>query len=178
LLNKFHDNNINFVEDFQKALKDKNTDLSIRLAHTLKGVSGNIGANDLFKATRELEKCLKNKSIDKLESCLQNVSQKLSQILASIRKLKEEDKQNGAGTQKSEIRNIEEIKNRLDHLNKLLEAYDSAAGQSFMEIRDSLMFHGYDKEVEKMEDLLKNYNYDEAQEIVTEISNSCNIESK
>ncbi len=55
LLFKFQHNQVGFPQHFQTALANGDRDQTIRLAHTLKGVAGNIGATALYQAARTLE---------------------------------------------------------------------------------------------------------------------------
>jgi len=54
LLRMFKLNQTNTVNEIESALKKEDIDVALRLAHTLKGVSGNIGAMELHEAAREL----------------------------------------------------------------------------------------------------------------------------
>lgn len=55
LLWLFHQNQKNFTEDFRHALQTADWPTATRLAHTLKGVSGTIGASTLAEAAKDLE---------------------------------------------------------------------------------------------------------------------------
>ena len=57
------------------------------LVHTLKGVAGNISANDLHAAALELEMAIKEEALDRRNMLLGNVEKALSQILESVRTL-------------------------------------------------------------------------------------------
>ncbi|MEW6529949.1 MAG: response regulator [Thermodesulfobacteriota bacterium] len=66
LLCKFRDGHENTVEQIDAALQSGDIDTAARLAHTVKGVSGNLGAESLYCAAAELEKAITegNKSLD------------------------------------------------------------------------------------------------------------------
>ncbi len=55
LLKKFAKNQANSTEEINKALEDNDIELAKRLAHTIKGVAGNIGATHLEAAAKDLE---------------------------------------------------------------------------------------------------------------------------
>jgi len=55
LLLLFHSDHINKVQEIRSALQNSDLELAGRLAHTLKGVAGTIGADGLRAAARELE---------------------------------------------------------------------------------------------------------------------------
>jgi len=59
LLCKFKDGQENAVEQIKAALQSGDVDTATRLAHTVKGVSGNLGGESLYQAAADLEKAIK-----------------------------------------------------------------------------------------------------------------------
>ena len=55
LLNKFADNQADAIERLKEELRADNPEEAVRVAHTLKGVSGSIGASDLQEVATQLE---------------------------------------------------------------------------------------------------------------------------
>ena len=55
LLNKFAENQADAISEIRSAFDDSDKELSVRLAHTLKGVGGAIGATNLQEAAAKLE---------------------------------------------------------------------------------------------------------------------------
>lgn len=87
LLLRFKEDNSDVIEKINEACKSGDNELAVRLAHTVKGVAGNLGANDLYNISREVEAALKHGS----ENCgamIQNMSVELNLILQSISILK------------------------------------------------------------------------------------------
>jgi len=60
LLDKFAENQSDTINEIRSAVTDGDGELSVRLAHTLKGVGGAIGATALQEAAAKLEATLKN----------------------------------------------------------------------------------------------------------------------
>ena len=58
LLNDFASNYMPYGANIQKAISEQKIEEARRLAHTLKGVSGNISANDVFLLSEQIEKAL------------------------------------------------------------------------------------------------------------------------
>jgi len=56
-----HTNDLNKIQD---SLKQNDFESAIRATHTLKGVSGNIGALAVFESTQQLEHCIRNAEKD------------------------------------------------------------------------------------------------------------------
>lgn len=60
ILKKFYNDYENVADEVISALQDEDVELARRLAHTVKGVAGNIGAQDLQAIAGELEEAIKN----------------------------------------------------------------------------------------------------------------------
>ena len=77
LLIKFHRDNQNIIKEITTALDKKDHELAQRLAHTIKGVSGNIGATDIQKAAESLEQSIKDEQLENSMDQLQALKEKL-----------------------------------------------------------------------------------------------------
>ncbi len=73
------------------ALGENDSGCAAFLAHTLKGMAGNIGVEDLQAATDALESALKQGNDPSLEKLLEQVAQSLARATSSIAKLKSQD---------------------------------------------------------------------------------------
>jgi len=88
LLNKFLDGQQDFVAQFVQSLDGGDATAPERLAHTLKGVAGNIGARSVQAAAQELElACQQHSPRDVLERLLASVLVELDPLLAALRAL-------------------------------------------------------------------------------------------
>jgi chemotaxis protein histidine kinase CheA len=63
----------------------------VRLAHTIKGVSGNLGVNGLFEAAGKLEKEIKQGNKDSMEPILNGFESHLNVVIESIENMQQED---------------------------------------------------------------------------------------
>ncbi len=81
LLVKFNKNNSNFTEKIKEAFNAGNHELIYRKVHTLKGVSGNLGAKKLYKELVVLEKGLKA-NINQLPGLMIRFESVLKQVLS------------------------------------------------------------------------------------------------
>jgi PAS domain S-box-containing protein len=74
-----------FVVDFRQAQCSDGTDQPRRLAHTLKGSAGNIGATNLWTVARALELACRNQAAqDEIDACLDAVEGELMRVLATL----------------------------------------------------------------------------------------------
>ena len=84
LLNMFYKSQGNFEHQFRTALANKqDPQAATRTAHSLKGVAGNIGAQDVQKAAHALEMACGNDTED-LERLLNAVLEKLQPVIAGL----------------------------------------------------------------------------------------------
>jgi PAS domain S-box-containing protein len=88
LLGKYRDSQIDFKDQFLIALKSGDMETATRLAHTLKGVSGNIGALEVQEAALKLEtSCKKGHTERTLRNKLNAVIKALTPVIASLNNL-------------------------------------------------------------------------------------------
>ncbi len=73
LLRMFHDNHAEAADQIRAALQAQNYELAHRLAHTLKGVAGTIGAASLGDAARHLEYALARQEYSHYEKLLKEL---------------------------------------------------------------------------------------------------------
>ena len=88
LLLKFRDSSGDFSSTFARALHDADPEAATRLAHTLKGTAGNIGAAAVQSAAGELERgCLRGAAPEELSALTQQLDLVLAPVLAGLREL-------------------------------------------------------------------------------------------
>jgi len=83
LLLKFAHTNVNTGAEMRAALQQGDVESAVRMAHTLKGVSGNIGAIALHQAALALEAALKRGSPEQA-TLLENCEHTLKQLVQAI----------------------------------------------------------------------------------------------
>ena len=84
LLRDFHRDYPVAVRTIQEAIDGKRDEEALRLAHTLKGVSGSLGAMDLYAATEEVETALKAGDPGKAIACLPRVEERLQTVIFGL----------------------------------------------------------------------------------------------
>ncbi|MBF0529839.1 MAG: response regulator, partial [Deltaproteobacteria bacterium] len=83
LLVKFHDEYQRATTEIKTAFENGDRELAQRLAHTAKGVAGNIGAQDLFQVGNELEAAIKH-GLNEIDSPLKAFDDALRLVLNSL----------------------------------------------------------------------------------------------
>jgi two-component system sensor histidine kinase/response regulator len=87
LLLDFHRDYATSVDRIRAAISENQLADAECLVHTLKGVSGAIGAGDLHRATNELDSALRVNDLDKAGVLLADVEQKLSVVIRGLEPL-------------------------------------------------------------------------------------------
>ena len=133
LLEKFADNQADAIAGITQAVEQGDAEASVRLAHTLKGVSGSIGADALQQAAAEVEAALKAAPSDLPEGLAQTALE-LDRVLGLIR--------GSSSTEGKEIDTAsalpEDLVTRLNELMEKLEEYDSEAEDVLFAILDEV----------------------------------------
>ncbi len=89
LLDKFRVNHRDFATSFRDALKAGDRITAERLAHTLKGLAGTLGAETLQKAAETLEASFKDAASGKIDPALVPVEREIAAFTAAIDKVLE-----------------------------------------------------------------------------------------
>jgi PAS domain S-box-containing protein len=121
LLIKFHRDNQDTTEQIHKALKQEDNELAQRLAHTVKGVSGNIGATEIQKTAEIVELKIKNGETDNLTKPIQTLKEQLDMVLIGLQDIVKESNQEKNKDLDQQPGDIKELKKLLTELEPLLK---------------------------------------------------------
>jgi len=135
LLQKFSENQADAISQMTGALQAADKDLAVRLAHTLKGVSGSIGATGLQELATSLETAIKDDADDQTNSLLADTGTELGRVIKLIEGIKA--KKATLDTPDSKELPADLVPQLQDLLAKL-EEYDSAAEDVLFEILDKV----------------------------------------
>ncbi len=171
ILNKFTENYKNFGYQFNNM---DNEEERIRLVHSLKGVSGNIGANQLHEAVINLEKGLKEKQIKKIPTLVNKVMARMEIIINSVSQLDKSIKSDRLSPEVEIIQDTEEIKRQIKKLKEYLDTYDSYGIDFFDEIKTSLENIGFKENTKLIRNYLGKYDFDNALAVLTGIEGELN----
>lgn len=84
LLKQYASNQARIVDVIKEAIEDGRLEEAHQATHALKGVSGNLGADALFNALRELENALKNGVTDEVDPLFEKAAENLKQVIQAI----------------------------------------------------------------------------------------------
>lgn len=170
LLGRFTKTQKNFIESFTEAAEKNDFQLAERLAHTLKGVAGNIGAAEVYDLCSVLEEQSQKMSVKK--ESIDNVELALDAIFTSIAEYVLEDEKGAKGISISKS----EIDVHLQNLIKKLKEFDIEANEIvefFMSSSDSHKLKGAFKPIASA---LEKYDFEKALQFALEIQRKQQLE--
>jgi len=160
LLNKFVDNQGDTIDAIEAAIEGDDGALAIRLSHTLKGVGGNVGANDLSKVAARLEKALQDDDFEAAKKLLPDVDVRLREVVTAIRENTEI-----AETSENNLKYAdEEIVSKLKGLLIKLEDYDTESEGLLVDLIAHLEQGPVKDHLSSLKKLVSQYDFEGATE--------------
>ncbi|MBF0187708.1 MAG: Hpt domain-containing protein [Magnetococcales bacterium] len=142
-------------------MEQKDHDLCERLAHTLKGVSGTIGAQELYGLLRSLEKAFQDEDTKIAEALLPRVQGALEQVLGSITSL--EPHPSESLLRVINPTDISTLKPEQERLKELLEDDDLEAVKVLDRLYGLLSASELDASlIEEIKESVSSYDFEEA----------------
>ena len=170
LLGRFLENQSDFYEHFCALYEKQEIHLALHCVHSLKGLSGNIGAKALEKAAAKLEYALQNQSEPEIIApLLENTHEALKLVLAEIQHIKDNFLQRPLLHATIDEREVQRLWKRLE---EELKSYDANASDTMDELLQTLSSHPYHKEVTLLSRAVANYQFEEALEHLHRINTS------
>ncbi len=148
---------------FREALEKKDREYAMQLAHTVKGVAGNMGAKDLYRVSSELEDVIRKKKAEMYPEKIREYENFLQIIRKSVRKIREEKKTEETA-EKKESRLGENNRHQaiVAELRELLEDGDSEAAECLKERKPFLQSSDTKDLLSAMEEQIFNFDFEEA----------------
>ncbi len=138
LLQDFQKENKNFSADVLEALNNGDIETARRLAHTLKGTSGTIGAKELQEKALQLETAIMERT-GTVQSLLKYTWGLLTTVMNAIHQaLPVEQGMSTIPPSSENVFDRETLAPKMTELRKLLEISDMNAGKVFLEFKDAM----------------------------------------
>ena len=166
LLRQFAEQQATAGEQIRDALQRNETTLAERLAHTLKGVAGNIGATQVQSTAGALEKAIRDGApADHLQSAIEHVTAALTPVMTEIRSLSGPDVQESSKAPVMSAGPVDVTQSReaAARLRALLSELDPAAIEWLESNHAALRPVFADAEWPAFEDLVRGYAFADAQ---------------
>jgi two-component system, sensor histidine kinase and response regulator len=179
ILVKFHDNYTESTNEIRQAHKDGDLELAQRLAHTVKGVSGNIAALDLQEKATALDADLKEGGTGKFDALLDEFDKSLMSVIDNLSVLKNDDSSSSDG----ELVGIESIDKDavlpiMIEMKELLEDDDSDAVSLIDKLREYLGRTELREQLNEIENHLGQYDFEGALMVVIDMANVLELSVK
>lgn len=177
LIEKFYEKNQAVVDEIKDAINQSEQEKAVRIAHTIKGLAGSLGAVKLNKAAAFVESELKKSISAYPEILLSEFNSELELVLKEIgawvknnKPAKAEPIDIGGGELDPVI-----FGKLISELLFLVENNDFDSGKKLQEILRLEGIGSYKDELCKAEKLLSNYDFDEVLELLKSIDSANNV---
>ena len=158
LLRRFRLSHANFVSEFDAAVDSENWELASRMAHTLKGLAGSIGADALQEASATLEDQARAQSIT--PDARASAATEVSRVLKSLAVLDE-----AAAAEIVDQANLAEAREVLEKLVQQLGDFDAGAVQTLEHNRNLLAAASLPELLASLDQALGDFDMTEARDI-------------
>jgi len=161
LLGRLSEEHARFIDEYESAVKACDWELSKRLAHSLKGVAGNIGVERLQGACKVLEAQAEERQVE--SATVELARSELERVLAAIAGLGQTETETGESIDSSAVGDVLEL------LIKQISNYDTEA-QDTLDSHYELLSTGKLKPLLKsLEKALQAYDFDMAGGVLEEM---------
>jgi PAS domain S-box-containing protein len=175
LLCKFRQGQKNAVSEIRAALQSGDWGTAGRLAHTVKGVSGNLGAERLYRAAAELETAIGKGEAD-LDYPIAEFSSHLKMVMDGIKTLEQSlVGQKKPKPPKAVSVDKEAVKLLLKEMIQLLESDLSEALNRLKALRQHLTHSSAHEEFKRLEKQVEGFDTDGAAKSVEAVAKALNI---
>ncbi len=174
LLNRFINDNHKAVDRIQEALNKGEKRLAERLAHTLKGEAGSIGAFTLAADIQQMEKAIHTKEVS--IEMIKGLKKSLSKVIEELQVITGESIESNVNKKKPVYKlNKSEITSLMEQLEKALNEGSFSALKHFEELKDGLAGAVKEDSLEAMEDYVKSFSMEEALDKLYTIARTLNL---
>jgi HPt (histidine-containing phosphotransfer) domain-containing protein len=173
LLGKFRQNYEAVADDIRNALEKDDPETATRLVHTIKGLAGNIGGQDLHLSAVDLEAALRKDPTENIAERLDTFSEALDLVVDSIGALELQER-DAAETRLSAqpiAKSIDRdhILSLLSELRQLLEEDNFRAVRSLETLKEALPAAMAEDELADLEKYIEGYAFKDALETLAKV---------
>jgi CheY-like chemotaxis protein len=172
LLNDFATNYQPYAINIQKAIAEQKIEEAIRLAHTLKGVSGNISAHEVFSLSEQIEKALNQAPPEDCEQLLDQLSTALRKLIEAINS--ESGHKQQETSDERETFAIADVEPALQEAARMIWADDVDADQAIAKLKRALG-RRFATEIEELAASVDGFDFEAAKSPIEKIAKELNI---
>ncbi len=173
LLIEFDNSYTHVGGEIRQAVEMGDLESARRIAHTIKGVAGNLSAGSVFEAAENLGKALKTEPADTCGRCLTYLETELRRVRMAVKELAVEE------TVFVDIQiDPEQTNGLLVKLVGLLEGDDLEAEDCFSELKRAMDLKRYGKQMDAIEALISEFDFGRAKTALLAIGTELGIRLK
>ncbi|MBE9525829.1 MAG: response regulator, partial [Proteobacteria bacterium] len=150
------------------ALKEDEVIMALDLLHALKGTSGNIGANKVYKTCEQLEKSLKSNTTDTITLLVGELESQLEALIIEIDDYKGIHNEVSVDSDNNTFTN-DELYAQLSDIQTGLKRNDAQAMDQVTELAKSLVDSEFGSVLKKASDAVEIFEFEEAEVIINDI---------
>lgn len=163
ILTKFYNDYGDATAQIKAALEKDDHELAQRLAHTVKGVGGNIGARDLTGPAGELEAAIKHQKTDGIDDLLVDFADALNMVITSLKNVVEVEAKTEKEKVESKTGDPQELFELLQELEPHLKKRKPKPCKEVMaEIKGINWPAEFNQELSQLEKLIGKYKFKNA----------------
>lgn len=168
VLLKFYRNRKNAIQDIKNCLTKNDIPAAQAVVHALKGVAGNIGAENLYAAVSELEGVLLENKKDEWSGRIKIADDCLAELLTSISAIagKRSAGDNGPHPERENGADGKKIPQLMNELMTALEGYNTGSINILRSLKAAARLMQIMPELEVIEQLLDKYDFDGARDVL------------
>jgi len=183
LLRNFHRRHQDITKNIRTALVRENLSVAQRLAHTIKGVAGTIGAQELSETSSQLESAIKNVLRDRIPPLLDRFAKDVTRVMAALDTFINEDEVQTEGVGGREyLENAvltepetHRIKTLFKELSGLIDERDSDALDHVAEIKTLLGPSNISDTFLKLESQIRSFTFEQAKETLAQTTKALGL---
>jgi len=168
-LTKVLESEADAMERISQSLIERDRESAVRIAHTLKGVAGNIGANALHAEASKLEAVLLEEQPE--AECMTLTGRTLNEAMETISDALQSDMKGSVQGKSNTVAEID-VLDALRKISERIDDFDSTVEEAVEDLLlgiDEVELHG---SLSKLQRYLSDYDFDAASTLVDEIMKS------
>jgi CheY-like chemotaxis protein/HPt (histidine-containing phosphotransfer) domain-containing protein len=170
LLRRFYEDYVDAAQEIRRALASGDRELGSRLAHTIKGVAGNIEIGDVRRAAGALEMAIKNDTLSGAPEILDTFEKILRDVAKSLKGYFDTHGQGGDAAVPPGIEDISGLQELLKQLESHVRERDPKQSKAIVEEMGKFSFPvSVAEEIQNLRHLVGRYKFKDAATLIEKI---------
>ncbi len=165
----------NAAVKIRNSLKNGDLDAALLLAHSLKGVSGNLAAKELSTSASKLENAIIKGQETDYSGLLNKMEKDLNQVFESVEILKKISSVEDKITDETTELDLDKVRSIMIELSSLISKNNLDVDNCLENLKTHLDGLKFREEIKKLEDYLDAFDYETAQSILSKIAKDIDV---